>query len=505
MQHISSTSVSHFKLPNLGILTSLTGVGMFVTTYTFMVIWNQNAELAAKRMRERYLQSILRQDIAFFDNVGAGEVATRIQNDTGLVQLGISEKVPLVLSLISTFFTGYIIAFIRSWKLALACASILPFIVIAGGIMSFFLTKLKMAQINHVALAGTIAEEVISTIRTAQAFGAQSSLERLYDKYINEMHALDSKIAITHSGGVSVFFFVNYAAYALAFSFGATLVLRGEGNIGVVLNVLTAITMGSMSLAMLAPEAVAIFHARAAAAKLFDTIDRIPPIDSASVDGLKPDPSTIEGEITFHEVGFNYPSRPDVPVLQGVDLSFPAGKRVALVGASGSGKSTVIALVERFYDPLSGSVHLDGTDIRDLNVKWLRSQIGLVSQEPVLFSTTIRANVEHGLIGTNAEHLSEEEKMARIREACIKANADGFINALPDGYDTLVGERGFLLSGGQKQRVAIARAIVSDPKVLLLESHLSTRYSVGRCRAERIGQSERRTNNNHSRSSAQHN
>ena len=162
-----------------------------------------------------------------------------------------------------------------------------------------------------------------------------------------------------------------------------------------------------------------------------------------------------------------------MPIVKGINITFTAGETAALVGASGSGKSTIISLIERFYDPLCGSVKLDGVDIRELNIKWLRSQIGLVSQEPTLFSTTIRGNVAHGLVNTLYEHLSEEWKFKLIKEACIKANADDFINKLPDGYDTMVGERGFLLSGGQKQRVAIARAIVSDPRILLLDEATS--------------------------------
>ena len=216
---------------------------------------------------------------------------------------------------------------------------------------------------------------------------------------------------------------------------------------------------------------IAITSARSAAAKLFATVDRVPSIDSASEDGVKPNKAI--GEITFENVDFNYPSRPDVEVLKDLSLTFPAGKTTALVGASGSGKSTIVSLVERFYDPLAGYVYLDGLDIRDLNLKWLRSQIGLVSQEPILFSTTIRKNVEHGLVGTPHEDIAPEEKLRLVREACIKANADGFISKLPSGYDTVVGERGFLLSGGQKQRVAIARAIVSDPRILLLDEATS--------------------------------
>lgn len=215
----------------------------------------------------------------------------------------------------------------------------------------------------------------------------------------------------------------------------------------------------------------AITSGRGAAAKLYSTIDLVPSIDSASEEGLKP--STVVGEISLENIDFNYPARPDVQILKNLNITFPTGKTTALVGASGSGKSTIISLVERFYDPLAGSVRLDGVDIRELNLKWLRSQIGLVSQEPTLFSTTIRRNVEHGLVGSSHEHASPEEKLRIVKEACIKANADSFISKLPLGYDTVVGERGFLLSGGQKQRVAIARAIVSDPRILLLDEATS--------------------------------
>ena len=197
----------------------------------------------------------------------------------------------------------------------------------------------------------------------------------------------------------------------------------------------------------------------------------MPDIDSADPNGQKPE--NVKGEIVFEDVDFSYPSRPTIRVTKGLSLKFEAGKTVALVGASGSGKSTIVSLIERFYDPTAGVIKLDGVDLKNLNLKWLRSQIGLVSQEPTLFATSIRANVAHGLISTKFEHVSDDEKFALIKEACIKANADGFISELPSGYDTLVGERGFLLSGGQKQRVAIARAIVSDPKILLLDEATS--------------------------------
>jgi len=202
--------------------------------------------------------------------------------------------------------------------------------------------------------------------------------------------------------------------------------------------------------------------ARYAARRVFDIIDRQPQMDFADDAGSKP--NRIEGRISFRDVHFAYPSRPEHKVADGYSLVVEAGTTVALVGASGSGKSTAIQLVERFYDPDQGSVRLDGRDLKSLNVKWLRRQIGLVGQEPVLLAGSIAENIGYGKEGASREEVEAAAKMA---------NAHDFIMEFPDGYDTEVGEKGGQLSGGQKQRVAIARAMIKNPAILLLDEATS--------------------------------
>lgn len=237
------------------------------------------------------------------------------------------------------------------------------------------------------------------------------------------------------------------------------------------MTVIFSIFIGAFSLAMMAPNLSALSYAMSAAGKVFETIDRVPEIDSSDTGGLRP--SECRGEIECRNLSFRYPARPEVPVLNDFSLRVTPNQTTALVGASGSGKSTIVSLLERYYDPEEGQVLVDGHDIRDLNLTWLRSQIGFVAQEPILFSTTIWENIEFGLINTEWESASKEEKNKLVVEAASQANAHSFVTQLPDGYDTLVGERGFLLSGGQKQRVAIARAIVGKPRILLLDEATS--------------------------------
>ncbi|KLT44927.1 multidrug resistance protein 1 [Cutaneotrichosporon oleaginosum] len=447
------------------------GLGLFLCTYVYMLIWNWTCERQNKRIREKYLHAVLRQEIAYFDQLGAGEVATRIMSDCNLVQTGIGEKIPIASSFIATFITGFALAYARQAKLAGAMTSILPVIMVTGAIMGIATTKYTTGSLKWVSKGGTLAEEIISSIRTVQAFGTMNVLGEKFNGFIAKSRAMGIKGSLIEGVGLCIMFFAIYSSYALAFFYGGILIANGEADGGLVINVFMSILIGSFSIAMLAPEMQAVGKAQSAAAKIWATIDRVPAIEPDDPAGLKPD--TVIGEIGFDNVQFHYPSRPNVPILKGLTTTFQAGKTSALVGASGSGKSTVIQLIERFYDPINGRVTLDGVDIRQLNLKWFRQQIGFVQQEPVLFATTVRGNVEHGLIGSKWENAPDEVRFELVKKACINANADSFISKLPEGYDTIVGERGMLLSGGQKQRVAIARAIVSDPRILLLDEATS--------------------------------
>lgn len=265
----------------------------------------------------------------------------------------------------------------------------------------------------------------------------------------------------------------GHCAYALCFFYGVRLFTHGElQNGGQVITVLFAVLIGTNSMASIAPAIGDFTEAGAAAVSVLALIAQEPKIDSAAIGGTQLG-SDLEGHLIIDEVTFAYPARPTMNVLNKVSMVFEAKKTTAIVGASGSGKSTLVALTERWYDPATGNIQLDGQDIKNINVKSLRSQIGLVQQEPTLFNDSIYNNVAHGLFGTPGDLLPEVEKRKLVREACIEANAAGFIEELPEKYDTKVGERGGSLSGGQKQRLAIARSIIKNPKILLLDEATS--------------------------------
>jgi len=442
------------------------GAGMLVGGYIAQCSWVYSGEKQVKKIRELYVHSILRQDMEWFDKAEDGSLSTRLANDTQLIQDAISEKAGATLQGVSQFLTGLIIAFVKGWRLALVILACMPLLAIMGGIMMILLTKFMTGGQDAYAEAGKVAEQALGGIKTVYAFSLQKRFQARYDVLLEKAKQINTKAGFVIGLGFGVFMFILFSCYGLAFWYGSKMVHDGTDGMdgGRVLTVFLALVVGAMSLMQMAPNLSAFGSGRAAAFKVFQTIDRVPSIDTDNESGSRP--ATINGAITFEGVKFNYPTRPDIPILKNLTLEVKPGTTVAFVGPSGSGKSTSVSLVQRFYDPLAGRVTLDGVDLKDLDVKWLRRQIGVVSQEPVLFNMTIKDNLLQGMV----ERVPSD---AEIEEACRKANCHNFITQLPRGYETIVGDHGGMMSGGQKQRIAIARALLKDPRILLLDEATS--------------------------------
>ena len=434
------------------------GIGSFVLSYISIAMFMWASERQTKRIREQYYLAVLKQEVAFFDQHTAGTLATRITSDAQLIQAGIGENLGQMIMFITLFISGLVLAFVRGWKLALVLLAVLPLLMIAGGFMSFMLANLTKRGQQSYAKAGSVVEEVLGAIRTVAAYGGEKfELER-YSAILDETNSQAYQKALYNGAGLGVIMFLVFGTYGLGFWYGAQLVSNGEMTGGTVLNVFFALIIGSTSVGNAAPNIAAFSSARGAMSSVLDVVQRRSLIDPDSEEGRKLD--KVNGKVEFRDASFFYPNRPDVQVLKGFSLTVNPGQTVALVGSSGSGKSTIVQLVERFYDPSSGSVFFDGVNVKDLNVRWYRQQVGLVGQEPVLFSGTIRENILNGHPGATQEE---------VERAAKEANAHNFITKLPKQYDTPVGEGGALLSGGQKQRIAIARALCKGAKVLLLD------------------------------------
>ncbi|EPB81738.1 hypothetical protein HMPREF1544_11524 [Mucor circinelloides 1006PhL] len=439
------------------------GTGVLVGAYITNCFWVLTGENQVRRIRSLYVHAILRQEMGWFDKAEEGSLTTRLATDTQLIQDGISEKFGLLVMCIGQFVTGFVVAFVKGWRLAVVMLATLPLMAGAGGAMGYYITKYTLKAQDSYADAGSVAEQVFAGIRTVYSFSLQKRFADLYESRLDKAMKTGIKRGQILGFGFGSFMFILFATYGLSFWYGSKLTRDGLMAGEDVLVVFFAMIMGAIALLQLPPNLSAVSSACGAAYKIYSTVDRVPSIDVDTQDGLAPE--KFVGEIEFRDVKFSYPTRPDITILKKLNLKIKPGMTVAFVGPSGSGKSTSVQLLQRFYDPLEGSVIVDGKDLKEYNVAWLRSQIGVVSQEPVLFNMTIKQNL---LMGVTQEITNDD-----IVAACKKSNCHSFISELPDGYETLVGEHGGMLSGGQKQRIAIARAILKNPSILLLDEATS--------------------------------
>ncbi|KEZ39827.1 Multidrug resistance protein 1, 2, 3 (P glycoprotein 1, 2, 3) [Scedosporium apiospermum] len=448
------------------------GVARLVATYIYASLFTYVAYHLTRNVRRSYLLAALGQEIAYYDQGTSGSISQQATTNGKLIQSGIAEKLGIVIQAISTFVAAFVIAFVTQWKLTLILIFMVPTLLVvlgtAGGIDAMIETRILQVY----AQAGSYAENVLGGVRTLQAFSLRPRVIAKYDSYLQDAYTQGMKKNKLYGVVFGGQYFVVYAGMGLAFWQGTAMLDRGEiSNLGTVFVVLFSVILAASTVMQVTPHMVTFSRAATAASELFALIDRQSEIDPFNESGDKPDETA--GIIDLHGINFSYPTRPDVAVLEDFTLNIPAGKVTALVGPSGSGKSTIIALLERWYNPHAGSILLDGKDIGQLNLKWLRTNVRLVQQEPVLFNGSVFENIANGLVGTQWEGASQEDQMQRVQEAAKLAFAHDFIQNLPRGYYTRIGERGGLLSGGQKQRIAIARSVISEPKILLLDEATS--------------------------------
>ncbi|RMZ82397.1 hypothetical protein DV737_g2060, partial [Chaetothyriales sp. CBS 132003] len=450
-------------------------VYLFVARFVIVYLANVAISTAAIRttasIRRAFLEATLRQEVWHFDKSSNGSAATQVTTNGNRINQGLADKLAYIAQGLGLFFSSFIIALAMQWKLSLIIMSIVPaiFLVTGGCIAIDAIQEARLIRIY--SRAAVMAQEAISSIKTVHAFCAQQKLADKYDTFLLDAQKEGKKKSPNYGVLFSTEYFLVLAGTALAFWQGFRMFQSGEiVNVGTVFTVVLSVTLGATAISLIAPQIQSITNASSAAAELFAIIDKKSKLDPLSSEGKQP--LSCHGEIQVRNLCFAYPSRPQAQVLHSLDLSIPAGKTTALVGASGCGKSTLVGLLERWYVPTSGEILLDGVDLSEYNTQWLRRQIRLVQQEPVLFRGTIFENVVKGFVSSQID-LPQDEQMKLVEEACRLANAHTFIIDLPQGYHTQVGERASMLSGGQKQRIAIARSIISDPQILLLDEATS--------------------------------
>jgi len=464
----------------IAVVVTLAGI---LAGFVRVTIQGVIGERIVARLRCRLYASILAQEIAFFDGTKSGELVSRLGSDTTLLQSVVSKDFPDVFASFAKAVTALILMFYISPKLAGVALGGVVLIFLFSSPMGKVMARLGKQYQDVLGQAQVHSTEAIGSMRTVQAFAAEDKEIARYNGKIGNpddvpmwwppkettTYRVGFFKAIAMSGFFSFVFGAGFGFLNVSLWYGFYLVLQNELTLGGLTAFNSYIISIGFAMGQMASSVSKIFEGLGASGRIFYLMDRVPQIPKPpspkeeACDGMKPESMT--GTVELRNVSFSYPTRPAQRVLQNVSLTIPANTTTALVGSSGSGKSTIVALLQRFYDVSEGQITVDGHDLTTLDLRWLRNHIGYVQQEPNLFGLSIRENMLYGVEGD----VSQEELEAAARDA----NAHDFIVQMPDGYNTLVGERGVKLSGGQKQRVAIARALLTNPRILLLDEATS--------------------------------
>jgi ABC transporter fused permease/ATP-binding protein len=425
-----------------------------------MHLFTVAGERIVARLRTLLYERVLQQEVAFFDARRTGELVSRLASDTTVLQTTVTVNASMALRNLVLIAGGLALMYLTSPSLSVLMLALVPPIAIGAVLVGRRIERISREAQDALAAAGAVAEETLSGLRTVRSFTREAAEGERYGAAVWRSFELARRRMKGMATFVGVSYFASFAALGAVLWLGMLKVMEGSLTGGELTQFILYGFTVAFSMGGLGEIWAELMKARGASTRVFELLDRQPAMPLTG--GARP--ARLAGLVELRDVRFRYPSRPDVPALDGVDLRIEPGEVVALVGPSGAGKSTVAALIPRFYDVTSGALLLDGADVRTLDPSWLRAHIGSVAQEPILFSTSIGENILYGRQGASG---------AEVEAAARAANAHDFIAALPQGYATPVGERGVQLSGGQKQRVAIARALLKDPAILILDEATS--------------------------------